>query len=75
MSKPLNPKEQAVLDLLKRAFPEPLTLEEMARVAFAWKGSKPEAKGNSWVRNSLRFLRKERLVKRVAPGMYQACER
>ncbi len=72
----LNDKEQAVYN----TFPAPpkkdekvedkhkIHIEDIARDAFAKKGTSPKTKGNSWVRNSLRKLQRLELVKHVDGG-------
>ncbi len=64
----MNAKEKKTL----RAFPldEPIALSELARRAFPGVGAKSKTRGNSWVRNSLRFLLRCKAVKQVARGLY-----
>jgi len=61
----LNPKETAVLTLLRR--------KGEASIADLMKAfpNKPKAKANSWVRNSLRRLVCARLAKKVGRGTYK----
>lgn len=67
----MNPKEIKVL----KAFPVdgPVTLSELAKEAFPSMGAKSTTKGNSWTRNSLRYLIRTKVVKQVARGLYQRC--
>jgi hypothetical protein len=61
----LNDKESAVLRAL--SVDDPQGLSNLARLAFP-----SEARGNSWVRNSLRKLRETGLARRVGAGTYVA---
>lgn len=65
----MNDKEKKVA----AAFPEdePIALSELAKKAFPSMGAKSTTRGNSWVRNSLRFLLRCKKVKQVAKGLYQ----
>lgn len=67
----MNDKEKKTL----KAFPadEPVTLSELAKKAFPSLGAKSTTRGNSWVRNSLRYLIRTKTVKQVARGLYQRC--
>jgi len=64
--KTLNTKEMAVY----RAFPsssegsngEEVSIADLAKAAFPKKGTAPQTKGNSWVRNSVRKLLRLGLV-------------
>jgi hypothetical protein len=68
----MNDKEKKTL----AAFPvdEPIALAELAKKAFPSMGAKSTTRGNSWVRNSLRFLIRTKKVKQVARGLYQKCQ-
>lgn len=68
----MNDKEIKTL----KAFPmdEPISLSELAKKAFPSMGAKSTTKGNSWVRNSLRFLIRTKVVKQIARGLYQKCQ-
>jgi len=61
-SSELNKKEAEVLRHMPMTG-EYITITEIAKKAFAKKGTSPKTKGNSWVRNSLRKLLRLGLVK------------
>lgn len=72
MSAELNWKQDRVwLFLLERG--APMTIRQLARRCFP--GVRPVAKADSQVRNSLRRLVRERLVRKVADGTYVGLER
>jgi hypothetical protein len=55
------------------AFPktgEPIALNELAKAAFPSMGAKSTAKGNSWVRNSLRRLIRYKAARQLGRGLY-----
>ena len=66
----LNQKEARVLKALEDGLP--VSIGDIARVAFPGKGVSSKTKGNSWVRNSLRKLLKLKLVssKGKRSGLY-----
>jgi hypothetical protein len=73
MKTEMNEKEKKTL----AAFPktgEPIALDELAKKAFPSMGAKSTTRGNSWVRNSLRFLIRTKAVKQAARGLYQKCQ-
>jgi len=71
MSSELNAKELAVFLVFKKSGKdEAVKIEDVAGLAFAKKGTKAKTKGNSWVRNSLRKLRRLHLVRKVKKGAY-----
>jgi len=74
VSTTLTEKERKVLEAFEAldAIPEKtdsegkpiyVALKDLAGEAFAKKGTSPQTKGNSWVRNSMRKLLKMKLVK------------
>ncbi len=65
----LNPNEKKTL----AAFPkngEPIALAELAKLAFRGMGNKSTTRGNSWTRNSLRFLVRTKRVAQLGRGLY-----
>lgn len=73
----LNDKEKKVLGAFPRKPDTFVTIEELAKKCFAKKGTAPDKKGNSWVRNSLRKLLRLKLISHEGgkSGKYARTER
>ena len=68
----LNPKEKRVL----RVFPaEPASISQLARKAWPGKGWTSKSRGNWTLRNCLRKLTKQGLVRKVGRGLYATVPR
>ncbi len=61
----LNPKEKKVLTFLRQS-KKPKTLDELAEHLFP--GTRPQARANSQVRNSIRRLVREKFIRKFADG-------
>ena len=68
----LNTKEARVLKVMPT---EPVTITQISRKAWPAKVSKPTGQGNWTVRNCLRKLTKQGLVKKVGRGLYATVPR
>jgi hypothetical protein len=63
-----SPRQQRFLDAFG-GVGKPATLKDLGNRAFA--RERPEAKRFSWARNQVRWLLRNKFVKRVKPGIYQ----
>lgn len=69
----LNSHELKILLALKSG--ESRSIEDLAKGCFPSLGSAPDKKGNSWVRNGLRRLVSNSLIKKTGRGSYETTAR